>query len=50
MTIYIIVTDKLHTFRHSVSKKKYSEDDIIKMLEFLVGNIFVVLPEKSSSR
>ena len=35
---------------HSDSKIKYSEDDIIKMLEFLVDNIFVVLPEKSSSR
>ena len=35
---------------HSDSKSKYSEDDIIKMLEFLVDNIFVVLPEKSSSR
>ena len=28
---------------HSDSKTKYSEDDIIKMLEFLVDNIFVVL-------
>ena len=28
---------------HSDSKHKYSEDDIIKMLEFLVDNIFVVL-------
>ena len=27
---------------HSDSKSKYSEDDIIKMLEFLVDNIFVV--------
>ena len=27
---------------HSDSKHKYSEDDIIKMLEFLVDNIFVV--------
>ena len=37
---------------HSDSKNKYmySEDDIIKMLEFLVDSIFVVLPEKSSSR
>ena len=26
---------------HSDSKNKYSEDDIIKMLEFLVDNIFV---------
>ena len=27
---------------HSDSKNKYSEDDIIKMLEFLFNNIFVV--------
>ena len=27
---------------HSDSKQKYSENDIIKMLEFLVDNIFVV--------
>ena len=27
---------------HSDSKNNYSEDDIIKMLEFLVNNIFVV--------
>ena len=33
------------------SKNKYSEDDIIKIFEFLVDNIFVFfLPEKSSSR
>ena len=31
---------------HSDSKHKYSEDDIIKMLEFLVDNIFVVFAEK----
>ena len=35
---------------HSDSKSKYSKDDIIKMLEFLVDNIFVVFAEKSSSR
>ena len=35
---------------HSDSKSKYSEDDIIKMLEFLVDNIFVVFAGKSSSR
>ena len=35
---------------HSDSKNKYSEDNIIKMLEFLVDNIFVFLPKKSSSR
>ena len=35
---------------HSDSKSKYSEDDIIKMLEFLVDNISWFLPEKSSSR
>ena len=27
---------------HSDSKNKYSEDDIIKMLEFLIDNIFLV--------
>ena len=31
---------------HSDSKYKYSEDDIIKMLEFVVGNIFVVFAGK----
>ena len=34
---------------HSDSKSKYSEDDIIKMLEFLVDNIFVVFCRKRSS-
>ena len=31
---------------HSDSKNKYTEDDIIKMLEFLVDNIFVVFAGK----
>ena len=31
---------------HSDSKTKYSEDDIIKMLEFLVDNMFVVFAGK----
>ena len=31
---------------HSDSKNKYSEDNIIKMLEFLVDNIFVVFAGK----
>ena len=31
---------------HSDSKNKYSEHDIIKMLEFLVDNIFVVFAGK----
>ena len=31
---------------HSDSKSKYSEDDIIKMLEFLVDNVFVVFAGK----
>ena len=31
---------------HSDSKHKYSEDDIIKMLEFLIDNIFVVFAGK----
>ena len=35
---------------HSDSKNKNSEDDIIRMLEFLVDSIFVFLREKFSSR
>ena len=36
---------------HSISKNKYSEEDIIKMLEFLVDNIFVsFLPENSTKQ
>ena len=31
---------------HSDSKNKYTEEDIIKMLEFLVDNIFVVFAGK----
>ena len=31
---------------HSDFKNKYSEDDIIKMLEFLIDNIFVVFARK----
>ena len=31
---------------HSDSKNKYSEDDIIKMFEFLVDNIVMVFDEK----
>ena len=31
---------------HSDSKNKYSDDDIIKMLEFLIDNIFVVFAGK----
>ena len=31
---------------HSDSKSKYTEEDIIKMLEFLVDNIFVVFAGK----
>ena len=32
--------------KHSDSKSKYTEEDIIKMLEFLVDNIFVVFAGK----
>ena len=32
--------------KHSDSKSKYTEEDNIKMLEFLVDNIFVVIAEK----
>ena len=35
---------------HSDSKHKYSEDDIIKMLEFLVDNIVVVFAGKVFQR
>ena len=35
---------------HSDSKKKYSEDDIIKILEFLVDKFSWFMLEKSSSR
>ena len=31
-------------------EKKYTEDDIINMLEFLVDNTFVVLGERFSNR
>ena len=31
---------------HSASKNKYTEEDIIKMLEFLVDKIFVVFVGK----
>ena len=32
----------MFTKEHSASKSKYSEDDIIKKIEFLVVNVFVV--------
>ena len=35
---------------HSDSKNKYTEEGIIKMLEFLVDKIFVVFTEKLSNR
>ena len=35
---------------HSDSKNKYTEEDIIKMLEFLVDNIFVVFAGNVSNR
>ena len=35
---------------HSDAKNKYTEEDIIKMLEFLVDNIFVVFAGKVSNR
>ena len=38
--------EKYFVKEHSDSKSKYSEDDIIKMLEFLVDNIFVVFAGK----
>ena len=35
---------------HSDSKNKYTEDDIINMLEFLVDNIFVIFGGRFSNR
>ena len=35
---------------HSDSKNKYTEEDIVNMLEFLVDNIFVVFGERFSNR
>ena len=35
---------------HSDSKSKYTEEDIIKMFEFLVDNIFVVFAGNASNR
>ena len=35
---------------HSDSRSKYTEYDMINMLEFLVDNIFVVLGERFSNR
>ena len=39
-------TKKHNLWKHSDSKNKYSETDIIKMLEFLVDNIFVAFVGK----
>ena len=49
---YLVLSHEESYFvkEHSYSKHKYSEDDIIKMLEFLVDNIFVFLRETFSSR
>ena len=38
--------ESLFVKEHSDSKHKYSEDDIIKMFEFLVDNIFVAFAGK----
>ena len=35
---------------HSDSKNKYTEDDIVNMLEYLVDNIFVVFGERFSKQ
>ena len=45
---YLVLSHEESYFvkEHSDSKHKYSEDDIIKMLEFLVDNIFVVFAGK----
>ena len=49
---YLVLGHEVTYFvkEHSDSKSKYSEDDIIKMLEFLVDIFSWFLPEKSSSR
>ena len=46
--IYLLLWHKETYFvkEHSDSKNKFSEDDIIKMLEFLVDDIFVVFAGK----
>ena len=46
--IYLVLGHEESYFvkEHSDSKHKYSEDDIIKMLEFLVDSIFVVFAGK----
>ena len=36
--------------KHSNSKSKYPEEDIIKMLEFLIENIFMVFGQKFSNK
>ena len=43
-TIFLVLGHEGPYFvkEHSDSKSKYTEDDIINMLEFLVDNIFVV--------
>ena len=35
---------------HSDSKKKYTEDDMINMIEFLVDNIFMICGKSFSIR
>ena len=41
---YLVIgrEDTYFVKEHSDSNKKYTEDDIIRMLEFLIDNIFVV--------
>ena len=45
---YLVLCREVPYFvkEHSSSKSKYSDEDIIKMLEFLVDNIFVVFAGK----
>ena len=44
------ISSSVHVLFTSDSKNKYSEDDIIKMLEFLVDNMFVVFVGKVSKQ
>ena len=47
MLVHVLGHDETYIVKeHSYSKNKYSEDDIIKMPEFLADNMFVVIAGK----
>ena len=48
--VLVFLKETYYEKEHFDSKNKYSEDDIIKMLEFLVENIFVIFAGKVPSR